>query len=246
MPPRSLSTSSDQMLARAERLGHSIVRTALPPPGSQATASAPASRPPALSSAALDTIQRLKNKKKWSPAQREQSRKFWEKKEKKEERKAAAAAARERREGNYLRDRILRPDDDSLRHELPILLKGSFELDDWVTNVRLQGSTTPGVHQDLLCTLASGRYLRFSRNQGGDTAQYGAKPDLLTKIEDYEPTKKPTTIKDALEAFRAAHDAMRLYDHGDCQSFADEIVYRLTGQKTGFGSEGLDGDDAFM
>ncbi len=51
---------------------------------------------------------------------------------------------------------------------------------------------------------------------------------------------RPKEHREALDAFRSAHDEIPRYDHGDCQSFADEIVYRLTGNRTGFGGGGFD------
>ncbi|MEL1242798.1 hypothetical protein AAEO56_00880 [Flavobacterium sp. DGU11] len=175
-------------------------------------------------------LQLYKNRRKWSGSQREQSRKFWVKKEKKEARKRQSA---------YYRDHIVKPD-DRRTNELTILLKGDFNLAAIVKKIRLQGSTVPSNHQDIICLLDNGQNLRFSRNNFSDTAQYGADPGRLTIIYTYIPSEG-TTVKAALEAFRKAHDSMRTYEHGDCQSFANAIVKGLTGQDTGFG-----GVDDFM
>ena len=68
---------------------------------------------------------------------------------------------------------------------------------------------------------------------------YGADVGRMPLINSYRPLRG-STVRNALVAFRGAHDAMRRYDHGDCQAFADELIHRLTGQRTGFGHADID------
>ncbi|MEO9481940.1 MAG: DUF4157 domain-containing protein [Ekhidna sp.] len=172
-----------------------------------------------------------RNRKRWTSAQREQSRKFWDKKEAKEKRMADSA---------FMRNEVIKPDkEQGNKEELPLDIKGNFPLEDKIDKVILQGSTKTGEHQDVICTLSSGKNLRFSRNQAADTAQFGADLGRMATIKVFAPSSKKT-VKDALKAFRQAHDAIPCYFHGDCQSFADKIVHNLTGSSTGFGHDSDD------
>lgn len=174
-------------------------------------------------------MQLMRNRKRWSPAQREQSRKFWEKKNAKDKRKADSA---------FMRDEVRKVDQETSHGELALKISGDFPLQQTITSVLLQGSTIAGRHQDVICGLASGHYLRFSRNNAFDTAQYGADVGRMPLIQTYHP-HRGATVRTALTAFRSAHDAMRRYEQGDCQSFADSLIYHLTGQHTGFGGDDL-------
>lgn len=176
-------------------------------------------------------LQLVRNRRRWTPAQREQSRKFWEKKRAKERRESYS---------KFMRENVFMPDEEKMNRELSLDIKGPFPLDVQVVSVILQGSTIASQHQDLICPLKNGNNLRFSRNNAADTAQYGADRGRAKEIASFTP-KEGTTVKAALRAFRSAHDALRLYDHGDCQVFAAHIVKEMTGHETGFG-----GDDDFM
>ncbi|HEU4716473.1 MAG TPA: hypothetical protein VFU15_01515 [Bacteroidia bacterium] len=180
-----------------------------------------------------EPVQLAKNKKRWTPQQREQSRKFWEKKGKKLDRR-------------FVGDHITRTNEEKKnKEELPVIVKGdvSGHLNEALTLIVLQGSTTPGQHQDLICNLSSGANLRFSRNQSEDTAQYGAEEGRMPHIASYPPQGKQT-VRSALIAFRQAHDDMRCYFNGDCQSFASKIVEKLAGTRTGYGASAE--EESFM
>jgi hypothetical protein len=105
-----------------------------------------------------------------------------------------------------------------------------------VTNVILEGSTISEKHQDILCKLDSGLFVRFSRNNAGDTAQFGAELGKLPLISQNSPPKD-TTLASVLTIFKKVHNSIPLYSQGDCHIFSENMIKEIIGQNTEFGAE---------
>ena len=130
-------------------------------------------------------------------------------------------------------------DDGSGNNALGNNVNISDNNNDLISSVWICGSATASQHQEVICVIGSRGFLRFSRNNSSDTAM-STNQARLPII--YHTQVHNVTVGQALTAYSQTHALWPRYDQADCQTFAQEIVFRLTGQHVfGHGE-----DDDFM